>query len=1431
MSFKIWIGREYDNTHENVMVADAIKSLRNAYAQLAETCHVLVNFRIPGDPPRPGEKPYFSEIDLVVLKGKALAIVDLKNYNGPVDYGDSRPWICHAPDGDVEVKGGREGRTPHGQLCDYRRQMVRLLQTNQFRFLNRRSHAFDFRRFICGMVLFPNCEGSRRDVGSFRDESARWLSVVRMKDFAAKVSAVCGGRDSELTEFEIAKLVKDVFKLHPAHLVGEVPKLGAEPDAPRTVTAVRTVTVEKPVEVRVEVPIIVRDEYGAILMVYESDDPNSKKIADMGDTFRRLVARERKRKFKETQVRSLGTAAELLLKDDADLTRCATRLFRLSALIHTTADIVVSDSDVDETFKTLCRVVEKFCGEPMPKEIRERCDAISYRTVTQDPRSLKNRLKAFFLEVKSIDSEHGVFTGIVRDDEARTEIDVRLPDFSLEVGMVVCAVTPMRDEEAWKASEIVLEPDYLLSPQAIGRASVFAKPELYFWLDAIRDDPDKKYRVLGNDGINMGGHILLGNFANVCLAERCAGGSKPERELVIDFCRKNAVEFTDANVAGEWFRQCEHEERNISHVLNDTLPNEHGIRNRNWQIEAPLYSPQFGLSARADALSYAPDRTSVVVFELKSGKWNDFRGDNPKEEHLCQPSFYRYILGFSAGIMRAISSVQPILYYAKTIPENGYAEERNGCLFLEPRLRDLSPARMTHHFASIRNAIMAIDRLARLGELQQVIEGLSAESFRNPSWNANLWFNYKKPELEALLAPFQDASELEKRYFYRMLQFAAEESFVTRIGDAGAEIGRGGISMSWRLPVKKRQETGMRLSDLVRKPQSNDEDNLYRIIRLTFDTTRNRCNAGCSIRQGDSVGLYTDGPDANLTNSVVFGASVEKLEAGTITLKLDDPQPAALFDFGQATRFAVEAAPMNGMGDYKALWHFLTGDNRRRALVLNVARPEVDSSAALPVSLEVMERRYSGISSWLGEAWRARDWYLLWGPPGTGKTSHAMRALVDEAMAMPGKRVLLLAYTYKATDKICEMLEARIRNGNGEPYLRIGNVQKCDPAFRARIPEEMRLASRDAVRETLRETRIIVSTVSSLGPSHAICGLLKHFDIAIVDEASQLLDSHVLPLFCAKRQDGQSGPLVDKFIFIGDDKQLPAVVQQSEITSRIEDPELIRLGFRDCRESFFSRLKRIAGDDRNLCGMLDTQFRMHPMIADFCNEFFYEGKLKNGDKLHQLAGLPAIRDGATPFERYVLGTRFGFFPVEEGRRGGGKTSEAEAKLCVDIVKTLLSGENRPNTEEPNGAPIKYESKDIGVIVPFRNQIACVRKQIADILGPEADATIVVDTVERYQGGERPVIVFSTVITSAEQADWISAKRYDDDDDGDEMDGEIDRKLNVAITRAQERFYLVGSERVLNDLRAYGDLLKWITDHSGFCEYDVEELFSHRLPTA
>ena len=63
---------------------------------------------------------------------------------------------------------------------------------------------------------------------------------------------------------------------------------------------------------------------------------------------------------------------------------------------------------------------------------------------------------------------------------------------------------------------------------------------------------------------------------------------------------------------------------------------------------------------------------------------------------------------------------------------------------------------------------------------------------------------------------------------------------------------------------------------------------------------------------------------------------------------------------------------------------------------------------------------------------------------------------------------------------------------------------------------------------------------------------------------------------------------------------------------------------------------------------------------------------------------------------------------------------------------------------------------------------------------------------------------------------ISATSYDDEEDGDDDSVPIDKKLNVAVTRAREQFFLVGDEDVLRNLRAYGELTRYIRNRSGVC---------------
>ena len=129
MGMKIWIGREYENTGESRMVSEVIKVLRGALEPLADECHILCNFDIPGYP-RPAGQEYTSNLDMVVLRKNQLVILELKNYKGTLSYGDGGSWYCDCADGNrIEVKGGREGRSPYGQISDYRNRLCKPCET------------------------------------------------------------------------------------------------------------------------------------------------------------------------------------------------------------------------------------------------------------------------------------------------------------------------------------------------------------------------------------------------------------------------------------------------------------------------------------------------------------------------------------------------------------------------------------------------------------------------------------------------------------------------------------------------------------------------------------------------------------------------------------------------------------------------------------------------------------------------------------------------------------------------------------------------------------------------------------------------------------------------------------------------------------------------------------------------------------------------------------------------------------------------------------------------------------------------------------------------------------------------------------------------------------------------------------------------------
>ncbi len=119
-------------------------------------------------------------------------------------------------------------------------------------------------------------------------------------------------------------------------------------------------------------------------------------------------------------------------------------------------------------------------------------------------------------------------------------------------------------------------------------------------------------------------------------------------------------------------------------------------------------------------------------------------------------------------------------------------------------------------------------------------------------------------------------------------------------------------------------------------------------------------------------------------------------------------------------------------------------------------------------------------------------------------------------------------------------------------------------------------------------------------------------------------------------------------------------------------------------------------------------------------------------------------------------------------------------------------------------------KTVGVIVPYRNQIAMIRKEI-EKTGIKALDNISIDTVERYQGSQRDVIIYSFTIQQAHQLDFLTANTFQEDGH------DIDRKLNVALTRARKQLILTGNVNTLAASPLFRELMDYIKQKGGMVE--------------
>ncbi len=282
-------------------------------------------------------------------------------------------------------------------------------------------------------------------------------------------------------------------------------------------------------------------------------------------------------------------------------------------------------------------------------------------------------------------------------------------------------------------------------------------------------------------------------------------------------------------------------------------------------------------------------------------------------------------------------------------------------------------------------------------------------------------------------------------------------------------------------------------------------------------------------------------------------------------------------------------------------------------------------------------------------------------------------------------------------------------------------------------------------------------------------------------------------------------------MLIGDEKQLPAVVQQSEKESAVSDELLRSAGLTSCALSLFERLLRLYGYNpdgtlnEQVCHMLTHQGRMHTEIAKFPSHAFYEGLLEPVPLPHQVEQTEPADQAKDRFAHILIGSRMSFVsvPTNPDDDTPDKLNEEEARVIAALVHQAYLLIGKENFEARSS---------VGVIVPYRNQIATVRAAVAKLDIPELQH-LTIDTVERYQGSQRDYIIYGFTVKHKYQLRFLTSTAYIDPHSGHV----IDRKLNVALTRARKRLVLVGNAPLLATDRTFKQLINFCKERNDYYE--------------
>lgn len=546
------------------------------------------------------------------------------------------------------------------------------------------------------------------------------------------------------------------------------------------------------------------------------------------------------------------------------------------------------------------------------------------------------------------------------------------------------------------------------------------------------------------------------------------------------------------------------------------------------------------------------------------------------------------------------------------------------------------------------------------------------------------------------------------------------------------------------------------------------------------------------LRAGDPVLIYRRRTPDDATRGLVTRRSRR-----AVTIVFDDPPDPEL----EESELVVErqwdetthTRLMSGLRDLQAATKGRTV--AWRELLQGLRSPKTDKVRPLPPDERLNDPQQEAVA----RALATEDIYLVHGPPGTGKTE-VLAAIAEQEIARGGT-ILACAASNAAVDNLVMRLTAR-----GLDAVRLGHPARVHPALiehtleaRAERHEKSRVAvdlskearalmrradraarqgraadryaearfARTEAKKLFAEARALARGAEDdiLENAQVVCATLtgltwdrlrgRRFSLALCDEATQAVwPATILALL-----------LSDRAVLAGDQHQLPPTVLSVDAA---------RQGL---ARTLYERMLEAHGE--SISTMLRVQYRMNAAIMRFPNEAIYDGKLVAHPSVasHLLRELPDVQtDERTTAPLLFVDSAGKGWSEESPESSASRRNPGEAERVVREVQSLLAA----------GVP----AADIGVIAPYAAQVQLLRT----LLSEEA---IEIDTVDAFQGREKEAICVSLTRSN----------------DSGELGFVADvRRMNVALTRARRRLFVVGDSATVSVHAFYSGYLHHVQSH-------------------